>query len=110
MRCTKCGAAQEDEPVFFDGEYYQTPVEDNFTCWRCGESHDGYETSYICHLCGDISRGKNYAARHMENVHGDPTLPAHNARFGDVLRGWVKGGKKAPNIEKAHRKVKMVTP
>ncbi len=105
MRCTKCGAAQEDEAAQDDeGNYYQSPVEEGFMCWQCQAPHDGYEPSYICRLCGDISRGKNYAARHMENVHGDPALPAHDARFGNVLHRWLRGGRKGPNIEKARRK------
>jgi hypothetical protein len=37
-------------------------------------------------------------------------LEEHVPRFGNVLRRWVMGGKKAPNIEKAIRKAgKQVT-
>jgi hypothetical protein len=39
VRCTKCGAAQDDG---------QTVAEDCFTCWQCHAPHDGDEMSYVC--------------------------------------------------------------
>jgi hypothetical protein len=97
IRCINCGAVQDDE---------QTVSEDRFICRKCQTSHDGGDMNYVCRLCGDLSEGKRGAARHMINVHGDPALPSHNARFGNVLRRWLRGGKKPPNIEKARRKAK----
>jgi hypothetical protein len=99
IRCTKCGAAQDDE---------QTVAEDCFTCWQCLAPHDGDEMSYVCRLCGDLSEGKKGAACHMSDIHGGEKKDSPNLdqRFGNVLQRWLRGGKKPPNIEKAHRKVK----
>jgi hypothetical protein len=100
VRCTKCGAVQDDE---------HTVAEDQFTCWQCHAHHDGYEPNYVCRLCGDISTGADGAAYHMTNAHGDEALPGHDSRFGNVLQRWVKGGKKPPNItrtvKRAEKKV-----
>jgi hypothetical protein len=97
IRCTKCGVAQDDE---------QTVAEDRFVCRNCGAQHDGDEMDYACKLCGELCEGKEGAAYHMTNAHGEEDAEGHIPRFGNVLQRWVKGGKKPPNIEKALRKVK----
>jgi hypothetical protein len=94
--CTKCGVSQDDGT--------ESLPEDHYDCWQCGAPHDGYEPSYVCRLCGDASTGKAGAARHMLNVHGNENSPAHDSRFGDVLRRWNRGGRKPPNVGKARRK------
>jgi hypothetical protein len=101
IRCTKCGAAQDDS---------ETVAEDCFVCRNCGASHDGEEMNYVCRLCGDLSEGKKGAAHHMTNAHGNEGLEGHVQSFGNVLQRWLRGGKKPPNIEKAIRKAgKQVT-
>jgi hypothetical protein len=97
IHCINCGARQDDD---------ETTPEEYFICGRCGFSNGGDDKSFVCRLCdsGDILAGEKNAAHHMTTVHGDEKQPEHDARFGNVLRRWLRGGKKAPNIEKARRK------
>jgi len=95
LRCIGCGATQDDA---------QTVSEEHFVCGQCGLKNGGDDLSYICHLCSDVVDGLRNAAHHMVSVHGDEALPTHDSRFGNVLRRWVKGGKKPPNLSKVGRK------
>lgn len=102
VRCTKCGAVQGNEDVV---------SEDYFTCQNCGVEHGGQDVTYICLLCTEWCCGEREAAAHMMQRHGEEDLPEHDRRFGNVLRRWVKGGRKPPNITKALKKAKKsVTP
>jgi|SRR5271157_812091 len=97
--CTKCGAVQDDDE--------QTVAEENYTCWRCHAEHAvDDDRLFVCKLCGVAIDGERGAACHMMAVHGDETSPNHDPRFGNVLRRWLRGGRKPPNLDKARRRAK----
>jgi hypothetical protein len=89
IRCTKCGAAQDDDV---------TVAEEEFTCWQCGTVHGGDEVAFICRFCYDMLSGQDAAASHAERVHGDEALPTHNPRWGNALRRWSRTGKRKRKV------------
>jgi hypothetical protein len=56
------------------------------------EEHGGY---FICRLCRIVSPSERGCSRHLETVHGGETEPGHDPRFGNVVKDWIRGFKKA---------------
>jgi hypothetical protein len=54
------------------------------------------ESYFICRLCERPFYWEREAKRHIEMVHGDERHPDHDVRFGDVIKRYIKSGRKAP--------------